>query len=179
MGKSYSATSTFKCWGSTAAVLVIFSLLYSNYVVDLISNWKKLELHLMVVSVLLKAKFTHTQISVPKISILMSKTALSSPRVICTLKMLVLFDMKSGTCFLLLVVIVWKCEYFLNFLVKCFITACFRFSYMYFLTIRMALINKEFRVYLIFLKLFTATLPYLISSWKELNSSMIEFCWFS
>ena len=106
MGKSYSETSTFKCWGSTATVLVIFSLLCSNYVVDLISNWKKLELHLMVVSVLLKAKFTHTQISVAKISILMSKTALSTPRVICTLKMLVLFDMKSGTCFLLLVVIV-------------------------------------------------------------------------
>ena len=32
----------------------------------------------------------------------------------------VLFDMKSETCLLLLVVIVWKCEYFI-FLAKCFL----------------------------------------------------------
>ena len=36
---------------------------------------KKLELCLMVVSVLLEIKFGHAQISVPKISIPMSKTA--------------------------------------------------------------------------------------------------------
>ena len=56
-----------------------------------------------------------------------------------------LFDMKSETCLLLLVVIVWKCEYFFIFLAKCFfITVWFRFSCMYFLTIRMALIKNNF-----------------------------------
>ena len=44
--------------------------------VDLI---EKLELHLMVVSVLLKIKFGHAQISVPKIGIPMSKTACINP----------------------------------------------------------------------------------------------------
>ena len=66
-----------------------------------------------------------------------------------------MFDMKSETCFLLLVVIVWKCEYF--FFAKCFVTICFRFSCMYFLTIRMALIKRQSDLYLIFLKLFSAT----------------------
>ena len=40
---------------------------------------KKLELRLMLVSVLLKIKFGHTQISVPKIGILMSETACINP----------------------------------------------------------------------------------------------------
>ena len=51
---------------------VIFFLLCSHYVADLL---KKLKLCLMVVSVLLKNKFGHAQIRVPKISIPMSKTA--------------------------------------------------------------------------------------------------------
>ena len=50
----------------------IFSLLFSHDVADLI---KKLELRSMVISVLLKIKFAHNQISVPKICIPMSKTA--------------------------------------------------------------------------------------------------------
>ena len=40
---------------------------------------KKLELHLMIVSVSLKIKFGHAQISVPKISILMLETARINP----------------------------------------------------------------------------------------------------
>ena len=52
----------------------IFLLLCSHYVADLI---KKLELHLMVVSVLLKIKFRQPKISVPKIGIL--KTACMNP----------------------------------------------------------------------------------------------------
>ena len=47
-------------------------LLCSHYIADLI---KKLELCLMVVSDLLKIELGHTQISVPKIGIPMSKTA--------------------------------------------------------------------------------------------------------
>ena len=31
LGKSYSATSTFKCWGSTAAILVIFFIILCYY----------------------------------------------------------------------------------------------------------------------------------------------------
>ena len=130
----------------------------------------------------------------PKSEYWCRKQPVSSPRVIYTLKkafpivqfgrnslkMSVLFHMKSETRFLLLAVIVWKCEYFFNFLAKCFVIVCFRFSCMYFfLTIRMALINKKIRVYLIFLNIFPATLPCLISGWKERNSSMVEFLWFS
>ena len=40
---------------------------------------KKLELHLMIVSILSKIKFGHAQINVPKISIPMSKTACINP----------------------------------------------------------------------------------------------------
>ena len=47
-------------------------LLWSDYVADLI---KKLELCLTVVSVLLKIRFGHAQISVPKVGIQMLKTA--------------------------------------------------------------------------------------------------------
>ena len=54
----------------------IFSLLFSHYVADLI---KKLELHLMVASVVLKIKFGPAQISVPKIGTPMSKTACINP----------------------------------------------------------------------------------------------------
>ena len=56
----------------TLHLFIIFFLLCSQYVIDLI---KKLETHLMVVSIFLKIKFRHAQISVPKIGILMSKTA--------------------------------------------------------------------------------------------------------
>ena len=82
----------------------------------------------------------------PKSEYWCRKRPVSSPRVIYTLKkafpivqfgrnslkMSVLFHMKSETRFLLLAVIVWKCEYFFNFLAKCFIIVCFRFSCMYF-----------------------------------------------
>ena len=54
----------------TLNLFFIFSLLCLHYIVDSI---KKPELGLMVVSVLLKIKFGHTQISVPKIEIMMSK----------------------------------------------------------------------------------------------------------
>ena len=50
----------------------------SHYVTDLI---KKLETRLMVVSIFLKIKFRHAQISVPQIGISMSKTACINPRV--------------------------------------------------------------------------------------------------
>ena len=60
----------------TLCLFLIFSLLYSHYVADLI---KKLELHIMVVSVLLKIKFGHAQICIAKIGIPMSKTACISP----------------------------------------------------------------------------------------------------
>ena len=56
----------------TNITFIIFSLLCSHYIINLI---KKLETHLMVVSIFLKIKFRHAQISVPKIGILMSKTA--------------------------------------------------------------------------------------------------------
>ena len=56
----------------TLHLFYIFSLLCSDYVADLI---KKLELCLTVVSVLLKIRFGHAQISVPKIGIPMLKTA--------------------------------------------------------------------------------------------------------
>ena len=54
----------------------IFSLLCSQYVTDLI---KKLELRVMVASVLLKIKFRHAQINVPNIGAPMSKTACFNP----------------------------------------------------------------------------------------------------
>ena len=60
----------------TLHLFLILLLLCSHYVPDLI---KKLELCLMVVSVLLKIKFGHVQISVPKMSILMSTTACINP----------------------------------------------------------------------------------------------------
>ena len=60
----------------TLHLFIIFFLLCSQYVIDLI---KKLETHLMVVSIFLKIKFRHAQISVPKISISMSKAACINP----------------------------------------------------------------------------------------------------
>ena len=54
----------------------IFSLLCSHYVADLI---KKLEMNLMVVSVLLEIKFGHAQLSLPKIGIRMLKAACINP----------------------------------------------------------------------------------------------------
>ena len=60
----------------TLHLFSIFSLLCSDYVADLI---KKLELCLIMVSVLLKIRFGHTQISVPKIGIWMLKTAFINP----------------------------------------------------------------------------------------------------
>ena len=92
-----------------------------------------------------------------------------------SMKVSVLFDMKSETCFLLLVVIVWKYESVFIFLAQCFFAVWFRFSCMYFLTIRMALIEKQSGLYLIFLKLFLATLSCLISGWIEQENSMVNF----
>ena len=60
----------------TSHLCIVFSLLCSHYVTDLI---KKLEMRLMVVSVFLKIKFRHAQISVPKIGIPMSKSACINP----------------------------------------------------------------------------------------------------
>ena len=60
----------------TLHLFIIFSLLCSHYVTDLI---KKLEMHLMVVSVFLKIKFRQAQISVPKMGILMLKTDCINP----------------------------------------------------------------------------------------------------
>ena len=58
--------------------LFVFSL-FSHYVTDLI---KTLEMRLMVVSVFLKIKFRHAQISLPKIGIPMSKSACINPRLL-------------------------------------------------------------------------------------------------
>ena len=55
---------------------VIFSLPCSCYYADMI---KKLELHLLVGVILFKVEFGHCQISVPKISKLMSKIAYINP----------------------------------------------------------------------------------------------------
>ena len=55
----------------TLHLFFIFLLLCLHYIADLI---KKLQLHLMIVSVLLEIKFGHAQISVPKIGLPMSKT---------------------------------------------------------------------------------------------------------
>ena len=57
----------------TLHLFSIFSLLCSDYVADLI---KKLELYL---TVLLKIRFGHAQLSVPKIGIPMLKTASINP----------------------------------------------------------------------------------------------------
>ena len=58
----------------TLHLFLIFLLLCSHYVSDLI---KKLELLIMVV--LLRVKFGHAHISVPKIGVPMSKTACINP----------------------------------------------------------------------------------------------------
>ena len=55
---------------------VIFSLPCLCYYADII---KKLELHLLVGVILFKIEFGHCQISVPKISKLMSKIAYINP----------------------------------------------------------------------------------------------------
>ena len=60
----------------TLHLFFISSLLCSHYTADLM---KKLELRSMIVSVLLEIKFGHAQISVPKIGLLMSKTACINP----------------------------------------------------------------------------------------------------
>ena len=60
----------------TLHLFFIFSVLCSHYVADFM---KKLELCLMVISILLLIKFVPTQISVPKIGIRMSKTACINP----------------------------------------------------------------------------------------------------
>ena len=60
----------------TNITFIIFSLLCSHYVADLI---KKLEMLLMVVPVFLKIKFRQAQISVTKIGILMLKTVCINP----------------------------------------------------------------------------------------------------
>ena len=55
---------------------VVFWLLCSYYFTDMI---KKLELHLLLVIILFKIEFGHAQISVPKISTPMLKTACINP----------------------------------------------------------------------------------------------------
>ena len=60
----------------TLYLFFIFSLLCSHYIADLI---KKLELRLMIASVLHEIKFGHAEISVPKIGIPMSKTVCINP----------------------------------------------------------------------------------------------------
>ena len=60
----------------TLHLFYIFSLLCSDYVADLI---KKLEFCLTLVPVLLKIRFGCTKIIVPKVGILMSKTACINP----------------------------------------------------------------------------------------------------
>ena len=95
-----------------------------------------------------------------------------------SLQVSVLFDIKSETCFLLLAVIVWKCEYFLIFFGQMFRYCMLWVLLHVFLTIRMALIKRQSGLYLIFLKFFPATLPSLISDWKELDSLTAEFLWF-
>ena len=61
---------------TTHYIFYIFWLLCSDYTADLI---KKLEMCLTVVSVLLKVRFGHVQISVPKIGTPMSKTTCINP----------------------------------------------------------------------------------------------------
>ena len=73
---SLSCTNSLFTLQCTLHLFFIFSLLCSHYVADLI---KKLELHLMLVSILLKIKFGHAQISVPKIGVPISKTACIDP----------------------------------------------------------------------------------------------------
>ena len=63
----------------TLHLFYIFSILCFDYVADLI---KKLELCITTVSVLLKIRFGHAQISVPKIGTPKLKTACISPLVI-------------------------------------------------------------------------------------------------
>ena len=63
----------------TLHLFYIFLILCFDYVADLI---KKLELCITTVSVLLKIRFGHTQISVPKIGTPKLKTACISPLVI-------------------------------------------------------------------------------------------------
>ena len=60
----------------TLHLFYIFLILCFDCVADLI---KKLELCITIVSVLLKIRFGHAQISVPKISIPVSKTACINP----------------------------------------------------------------------------------------------------
>ena len=55
---------------------VVFLLLYSCYVTDMI---KKLEFRLLVVMILFNIQFGHAQISVPKISKLMPKATCINP----------------------------------------------------------------------------------------------------
>ena len=66
--------------------------MYSHYVADFI---KRMELHLMLVSVLLKIKFGHAQICVPKIGIPMLKIALYQPLTKGPLFIQSIFDIKS------------------------------------------------------------------------------------
>ena len=89
----------------------------------------------------------------------------------------VLFDMKSETCLLLLVEIIWKCEYFI-FLAKCFLLlyalgfhACI-FWPLGWLWLKTILSVSDF------LETFPCNSSLLISGWKELDSSMVEFLWF-
>ena len=64
-----------------------FSLLCSHYVADFTKN---LELHLMLVSNLLKTKFWHTQINVPKIGTPTLKTVFSTPDIYYVISIIVI-----------------------------------------------------------------------------------------
>ena len=64
---------------SPKKLYIKFIFLFSQYYIHVMLLIKKLELRLMNVSVLLKIKFGHTQISVPKVNIPMSETACINP----------------------------------------------------------------------------------------------------
>ena len=76
------------------------------------------------------------------------------------MKVLVLFDMKSEKVFVIVGSNCLKGRILFYFLVKCFLLYALGFHVC------------------VFLKLFPATLPCLISGSKERHSSMVEFLWF-
>ena len=92
-----------------------------------------------------------------------------------SMKVSVLFDMRSEKVFSIVSSNCLKVRILFNLFRQFFFNVCFRLSCTYFLTIKMALIKKQFFLYLIFLKLFPATPPWQISCWKEFGSSMVEF----
>ena len=99
------------------------------------------------------------------------------------MKVSVLFHMKSEICLFLLVVTAWKCKYFWIFLTECFISVSFRFSWVYFLTIRIAQIKKQHCLYLDFLEAFPcySSLPdFMLKRDGQLNgwAPLAHFDWY-